>query len=216
MNEVAAVVVVVEDVSAEVATECEEEDCEDVDGRFEVLMPDGIGGDDAAGITLLNALLSSRAGKVEDNADVGRKASPLLGEAGRTGDGGLIRTGESGRDEVAAGVEGEGDCPLPRLGETLALAVCAETADEDEEGNIPEGGARIVGEGRRAFEAAEGGLVVMLFEWCRGGLTGSAPPREDDKSPSALPVVLDRTPDMGLTRGILGAPSEVEGLDERG
>lgn len=45
----------------------------------------------------------------------------------------------------------------------LTLAIGAEIAEE-EEGNTVEGEARIVGEGKRALGAAEGGLLVILLE----------------------------------------------------
>lgn len=80
-----------------------------MDGRFALLAISAtIGGENDADIGLWNVLLSSCRGEVADSADTGRKASPLLGEAGRTGDGGLMRTGESGRD-VLVEVDGEGD-----------------------------------------------------------------------------------------------------------
>lgn len=108
-----------------------------------------------------NVLLArgGRLGEEGESADFGRKASPLLGDAGRTGEVGRNLTGESGRE-----VEGEGDCPvpLPRLGDATIRATGAEV--EEEEGKMLDGVARIVGDGKRASEAAEVGRVVMLFE----------------------------------------------------
>lgn len=199
------VVFVVFDVSAVCI---EDEDADEVDGRFAVA--DTIGGEiEVTGECEPKAVEKpGRRGDDGANAEVGRNGSPLLGEAGRSGEAGRCLTGESGR-------EGEdGDCPglLPGLTEALERAVGADVAEE-EEAKILEGVARIVGDGSRALAVAEAGRAVMLFERSIGGLTGSARGR----LPGA--AVLDLTPDIGRTLGILVAcvdcPKVPEGLEER-
>lgn len=85
--------------------------------------------------------------------------------------------------------------------------------DEKDEGKMLDGVVRIVGDGKRALGAADGGWEVMLFEWYIGGLTGSARGR------LPIPAVLDLTPDIGRTLGILlvcvESASIDAGLEER-
>ena len=150
------VVLVVPDVSA---VYIEDEDADEVDGLFAIA--DAVGGDiEVTGEWEPKAVEEpGRRGNDGDKAGVGGKASPLLGEAGRRGEGGRCRTGESGREGE------EGDCPgrLPGWTAASGRAVDAEV-EEEEEGKILEGVARIVGDGRRALGVAEAGRAVMLFE----------------------------------------------------